>query len=136
MTTRRNFAFVWLGYFAALALALYGMTEARRWAMAELDTPEARARQREWQDAVAKQIDDPKYPVKRRPVKSTEPPMLRLLRDHFAAACAVNLLAVTIFYWFLTFIIRGMLRAKQLHARPSDAERAVQMIAGSSEPRL
>lgn len=135
MTTRRNHVFAWLGYFAALALALYGMTEARRWAMAELDTPEARARQREWQETVAKQIEDPKYPVKRRPVKSAEPPMLRLLRDHFAAACAVNLLAVTIFYWFFTFIIRGMLRAKQLHARPSDSERVVQMIAGSSEPR-
>lgn len=135
MTTRRNHAFAWLGYFAALALALYGMTEARKWAMAELDTPEARARQREWQDTVAKQIQDPNYPVKRRPVKSAEPPMLRLLRDHFAAACSVNLLAVTIFYWFFTFIIRGMLRAKQLHARPNDSERVVQMIAGNSEPR-
>jgi len=135
MTTRRNSAFVWLGYFAALALALYAMTELRRWAMAELDTPEARARQREWQDAVAKQIEDPKYPVKRRPVKSTEPPMLRLLRDHFVAVSVTNMLAVTIFYWFFTFIIRGTLRAKQLHARPSDAERAVQLIAGNSEPR-
>jgi len=135
MTTRRHHVFAWLGYFAALAVALYGMTEARRWALAELDTPEARARQREWQEAVAKQIADPNSPVKRRPVKSTEPPMLRLLRDHFGAACATNLIAVTIFYWFLTFIIRGTLRAKQLRDRPSDAERVVQMIAGSSESR-
>jgi len=135
MTTRRNHAFAWLGYFAALAAALYGMTEARRWAMAELNTPEARARQRAWQEAVAKQNEDPNTPVKRRPVKANEPPMLLLLRDHFGAACATNLIAVTIFYWFLTFIIRGIFRAKQLSDRPSDAERAVQLIAGGTEPR-
>lgn len=129
MINRRNFVFAWLGYFAVLAAALYGMTEARRWAMAELDTPEARARQREWQEEVARQIADPKSPVKRRAVKADEPPMLKLLRDHFGAACVTNLIAVTIFYWFFTFIIRGVLRAKQLHDRPSDSERAVQMIA-------
>jgi hypothetical protein len=134
MQTRRHFLVAWLGYFAALAAALYGMTEARRWAMAELDTPEARERQRVWQDEALRQSQG-SGPVRRRPVKANEPPMLILLRDHFGAAAATNLIAVTIFYWFFTFIIRGMLRAKQSLSRPSQAERAVELIAGRSEPK-
>ncbi|MCE9607141.1 MAG: hypothetical protein K8U03_19830 [Planctomycetia bacterium] len=132
MRTRRNYIFAWLGYFVALAVALYGMTEARKWAMVELDTPEARARQHEWQ-MEAKLQSEGKGPVRRRPVKAGEPPMLILLRDHFGAAAVTNLIAVTVFYWFLTFVIRGALQAKQRSDRPSDAERAAELLARSSE---
>lgn len=134
MTTRRAHLTAWIGYFAVIAASLYGMTEARAWALRVLDTPEARAEHEVWREAAKKQSETP-GPVKRRPVKATEPPMLILLRDNFAAAAVTNLIAVTIFYWFFTFVIRGMFQAKRIHEQPSGAERAVEMIAGSSEKR-
>jgi len=120
MTSRRTHFVSWLGYFAAIAAALYGMTEARSWAIRELDTPEARARQQVWRDEALRQ-NSGSGPVFRRPVKAEEPPMLILLRDHFAAAAVTNLIAVTIFYWFLMFIIRGAFQATKRLDRAGNA---------------
>ena len=41
-----------------------------------------------------------------------EPPLLILLRDHFVPVTVTTMLAVTIFYWFFGFAIRGSFQTK------------------------
>lgn len=96
----------WCGYGLLMAGSIFGVGEARRRALAELASPAAQAEWNEWRDETQRLSQTP-GPVKRRPAKSPEPPLLVLLRDHYAVALGSILLTGSIFYWFLAFLLRG-----------------------------
>ncbi|MBA4018178.1 MAG: hypothetical protein C0483_13480 [Pirellula sp.] len=104
------------GYVAALALTVWGMSEARSRTLASLDNAQSNAEWQSWREETIRQSKEV-GPVKRRPAKAQEPPMLILLRDHFAAATVTTMLAVTIFYWFFGLVIRGSAQSKQYGER-------------------
>lgn len=59
----------------------------------------------EWREETIKQAENPKF-VERRPAKSTEPPAVVLLRDHFFACwLGITLMSSVI---FLTFMFLGL----------------------------
>lgn len=96
----------WSGYGLLLAGAVYGVGEARRRALADLAAPAAQAEWNEWREET-KRLSETPGPVKRRPAKSSEPPLLVLLRDHYAVALGSILLTGSMFYWFLVVLLRG-----------------------------
>lgn len=96
---------VWL---AGLAATGWSLVEARRWAVAELGSPAALARYR----ADVEQLNQSAGPVRRRPIRSTEPPTLTLLRDHFAGVLGVCLLVVGAAWGFLLVVLQGTLRRR------------------------
>ncbi len=99
------------GYVVALALTVWGMGEARSRTLASLDNAQSTAEWQSWREETIRQSQTP-GPVKRRPAKALEPPMLILLRDHFVPVTVTTMLAVTIFYWFFGFAIRGSFQTK------------------------
>ncbi len=102
---------VWAGagYTVVVASLVFGFRTARERTLADLGTAEAAQQWQAWRAETARQSKSP-GPVARREQRAVEPPLLILMRDHFAAALGTTLLAVTIFYWFLAFILRGILR--------------------------
>ena len=102
---------VWAGagYAVVVAALVFGFQAARERTLADLGTFEAAQQWQAWRAETARQSKSP-GPVARREQRAVEPPMLILMRDHFAAALGTTLLAVTIFYWFLAFILRGIFR--------------------------
>lgn len=99
-----------LGYVALTAAVAGAFWSARQRTLDELGTAEAAEQWRAWRAETARQSKNP-GPVARREQRAVEPPLLILMRDHFAAALATTLAAATIFYWFLAFIVRGVLRS-------------------------
>lgn len=112
----RGTLIAWLGFAIALAAAVGVVVEARRRTLVALDTPEANAQWQVWREDTIRQSRDT-GPATRRPAKAFEPPLLIMLRDHFGAAIGSTVVAVTIFYWFLAFLIPGSL---QQSAAPSE----------------
>lgn len=99
------------GYIIALALTVWWMSEARSRTLASLDNAQSTAEWQSWREETIRQSKET-GPVKRRPAKAMEPPMLILLRDHFVPVTVTTMLAVTIFYWFFGFAIRGSFQTK------------------------
>jgi hypothetical protein len=87
------------------------MLKARDWALAQLSTPESIANWQTWRDDVAKQQANP-GPVARRTPKSTEPPALVLMRDHFAVSMAGAVLFSSAFYWVLAWFVTAIATTK------------------------
>lgn len=100
-----------IGYLVALVLTVWGMSEARSRTLASLANAESTAEWQSWREETIRQSQEP-GPVKRRPAKAMEPPMLILLRDHFVPVTVTTMLAVTIFYWFFGFAVRGSFQTK------------------------
>lgn len=107
-----------VGYAALLAAAVGGVVEARRRTMATLASPEARAEWNAWR-AETRELSTSDGPMKRREAKAPEPPLLILLRDHFGAAVGSTVVAMTLFYWFLAFLIRGSMRTPSVGGLPT-----------------
>lgn len=105
----RTAIFLWLGYALLLAAAVTAVGYARRRVEESLATPEAQAKWEEWR-ARTRELSKSNDPMKRRPAKAPEPPMLILLRDHYAAAVGSSVVGVTLFYWLFVFLIRGSLQ--------------------------
>ena len=105
---------IWLAaYVLTMAAVVIGMRSYRTSAMAKYGSSEARADWQTWRTAA----DDISRsgPVQRRPPKSTEPPPLVLMRDHFAACLGISmLLSSCLFAWFM-FSARGAMRPPVLH---------------------
>jgi len=89
---------------AALVALLFDL---RARALSSLGTPKARADWDKWR-ADAAEHDGIKGPVKRRVPKSTEPPTLVLLRDHFGVVVAAGLTFSTVFFAFFALLARGL----------------------------
>lgn len=106
-----------IGYAALTAAAVGGVVEARRRTLATLASPEARAEWNAWRDET-RELSASDGPMKRREAKAVEPPLLILLRDHFGAAVGSTVVAVTLFYWFFVFLIRGSLHTPPVGGMP------------------
>lgn len=109
-----------LGYALLLAAAVSAVGFARRQVESSLTTPEAQAKWDAWR-ARTRELSESNDPMKRRPAKAPEPPMLILLRDHFAAAIGSTVVGVTLFYWLFVFLIRGSMRTPAISS-PAETE--------------
>jgi hypothetical protein len=106
-----------IGYVLLLSAAVGGVVEARRRTLASQSSPESQAAWKAWRDKT-RELSTSNDPMKRREAKAPEPPLLILLRDHFGAAVGSTVVAVTLFYWFLAFLIRGSLRTPPVRGMP------------------
>ena len=102
---------IWLAlYLAAITATVAALTGARRWALAELERPEARAQWEKWrQDETRRAAEETGSPVRRRPPKSSEPPTLVLLRDSFPAVVAAAVVIGSVLFGFVMLTVRGMM---------------------------
>lgn len=112
-----------IGYAVLTTAAVGGIVEARHRTLATLASPEARAEWDAWRDET-RELSTSDGPMKRREAKAVEPPLLILLRDHFGAAVGSTIVAVTLFYWFLVFLIRGSLQTPAVGELPPRSEAA------------
>lgn len=75
-----------------------------------LSTDSSVASQENWQDwrAEAKRQQEGTGPVSRRVPKSSEPPSLVLLRDHFATSLAIVLTLSSALFFTIAIMVRGV----------------------------
>ena len=111
---------IWLSILVAcyallVVLIVWSLISARRWALAEMATPNSASQWEVWRDDVRKQQAG-SSPVSRRVPKSTEPPTLVLLRDHFAVMLAGAVVFSSVLYWITAWLIIGMLSTPAKHA--------------------
>ena len=94
-----------LGYVALVVAVVWAMNRTRDWAVATLSNEAAQANWDEFRHD-AKEFSR-NGPVKRRVPPSSEPPTLRLLRDHFPASLAAALFFSSAVYWSAALLLRG-----------------------------
>jgi hypothetical protein len=108
--SHRRFRVIWLaGYLATIGTILLGLRLARQSVIAEAGSPEAIAAWRDWA-AETRKAPEPGEPVQRRAVKSDEPPLLILMRDHFLVIEIVSLAIGSFLFAFLGFLMTGIMR--------------------------
>jgi hypothetical protein len=102
---------VWwsIGYAIVLLAAVFAMLKSRDWALAQLSTPDSIANWQAWRNDVERQQTNP-GPVQRRTPKSTEPPALVLMRDHFAVSMVGAVLFSSAFYWVFAWFMFGAMK--------------------------
>jgi hypothetical protein len=77
-------------------------------------TPTAQASWDQYRKDAAKQTGEPGTgPVKRRVPKSSEPPFVVLLRDHFGVVQTAAVVFSTVLYLFALILIRGLMQAQK-----------------------
>jgi hypothetical protein len=111
MTSRRKTIAVWLAIYVVLTIGL-GFGLHRLWSN-QLQTgsrPGAQAEWEAWKADVERKAEDPSQPVARRVPKTTEPPAVILLRDHFPAVVVTGALVWTAFFGFMALVTTGVLR--------------------------
>src|SRR5262245_66048286 len=87
-----------------------GMLHLRTEAIALYGTAEAQAEWDAWREDATKMAEQPSV-VKRRAPKSTQPPALVLMRDHFAVCLSLAIVLSTVL--FGTFIMLGRGAARE-----------------------
>ena len=98
-----------VGYLLFLGAIVGGMMFARATMVPELSTSQSQADWQAWRSEAAQQ-DGRHGPVQRAVPKSSEPPLLVLLRDYFAA-CVVGLLVpASALYAVIAWMICGVIR--------------------------
>lgn len=95
------------GYVALLAAVVVGTLQARHWAMAHLSTPESVGNWQAWREDIRQQQNRP-GPVQRRVPKSSEPPALVLMRDHFGVSLTAAVLFSGLLYWVFAWFVMGI----------------------------
>jgi hypothetical protein len=101
---------VWLtAYVAALVGIGLVVLHLRDTTLTDLSSPENIENWQAWRAAAAKQ-DGTSGPVQRTVPKSTEPPMLVLMRDHFPVMLTASIVFPAILLGFLMLAARGVLR--------------------------
>ncbi|HEY3395832.1 MAG TPA: hypothetical protein VGK58_24230 [Lacipirellulaceae bacterium] len=98
------------GYVLLLVAILWSLMAARKWALAELATPESIRQWEAWREDVRQQEQQP-GPVRRRVPKSAEPPALVLMRDYFAVSLVGAALFMTLLYWVIAWFAYGILHS-------------------------
>jgi hypothetical protein len=77
-------------------------------------TPEVQASWKAWKNDAKKQDGTAGAgPVKRREPKSSEPPFVVLLRDHFGVVQAAAVVFSAVLYLFALILIRGLMQAQK-----------------------
>ena len=89
--------------------------------------------QENWQDwrAEAQRQQDGAGPVIRRVPKSSEPPSLVLLRDHFATSLAIVLVLSSALFFTIAIMVRGVLVGPSFQPDLSDASPPGRSATGS-----
>ena len=97
--------------FAVLVVAVVAaMFKTRDWAFTQLATPQSVADWQEWREDVRQEQVQP-GPVQRRVPKSSEPPALVMMRDHFTVSLFAALLFSTLLYWVLAWFVMGITKS-------------------------
>ena len=94
-------------YFAIVAAIVASLLVVRQKALDTMSTPQAQAEWDRWREAAAKETGED-TPVKRSAPSTTQPPLLVLMRDHFAAALFGLLAPASALYWFFAWIAVGV----------------------------
>jgi hypothetical protein len=98
-----------LAYLAMLALVVGGLVYARQQALAVYGSEQAQADWDQWRGDSQKMSEQPS-PVRRRPPRSTEPPALVLMRDHFAICLGLAVVLSSVLFGTFMFFLRGVLK--------------------------
>ena len=106
-------------YLLAMAAIVFAMFRTRDWAVTQLATPESAANWNKWRSDVSEQQDQP-GPVQRRVPKSTEPPALVMMRDHFAVSLFGALFFSSLLFWFFTWFMMGIVRSSKSQTFPNE----------------
>lgn len=96
-----------IGYALLVGAVVAGTFKTRDWALKQLATPKSVADWEEWREDVRQQQVQPS-PVQRRVPKSSEPPALVMMRDHFAVSLFAVVLFSTMLYWVLAWFVIGI----------------------------
>ena len=100
---------LWLvAYLLVVTAIVGGLLYARRWVLAELDRPEARAQWEQWRADEIRRHEDQSGPVRRHPPVSREPPALVMLRDYFVASAVACLAIGSFLFGFFMLVLRGI----------------------------
>jgi hypothetical protein len=106
----------WLiGYVAVLVAVMIATFKTREWALEELATSKSLADWQTWRDDVRQQQGRP-GPVERRVPKSSEPPALVMMRDHFVVSLTGTVLFSTLLYWVFAWFLMGVMHSAHAKA--------------------
>ncbi len=101
---------VWLMlYIVLLAVITFGMFRARATILETFESPQTQEEWDQWREAVSQGQTDQIGPVKRKVPKSSQPPTLVLLRDHFYTCLAGLLVISSVLYGTIVFFLRGVM---------------------------
>jgi hypothetical protein len=109
-------------YLVLMVVVIGSLRYGRQWSIRTLDTVQARSQWQAYRQGIARQ-EKAGAPVQRQTPRSTEPPALVLLRDHFGSCLALSLLLVTSGYAAFSFFLVGVLRREET-SRATGIERA------------
>ena len=109
--TSRAVNLAWLAaYLVAVAVVVMLVLRARDATFRELSTPEAVAEWQAWRESAPNRTDA--GGVRRRQPKSTEPPALVLMRDHFAVVMSSAVLFSSLLFATIMIAARGAFRSQ------------------------
>lgn len=107
-----------VAYLLTMFVLVYSLQRYRTQALETYSTVEAKAEWEEWRSA-AKQIGED-GPVSRREPKSSQPPALVLMRDHFSACLGISLLLSSCLFGWMMICVRGAMRPVELNQEEDD----------------
>ena len=117
LMTGTNIAW-FVAYLLTMGALVFSLQRYRTQALETYGTAEAKAEWEEWRSA-AKQIGED-GPVARREPKSSQPPALVLMRDHFPACLGISLLLSSCLFGWMMVCVRGAIRPVQLNHEDED----------------
>lgn len=104
-----SFSTAWLaGYLIAIALVIGGLWYGRQRALAIYGSASSQTEWEQWRHE-AKKLAEDAGPVKRRIPKSTEPPALVLMRDHFVTCLIGSVVLTSVLFGAFMIFVRGAL---------------------------
>ena len=108
----RFVALAGIGYAVVIGILTFGLFRARESARAEFSSSDARQAWETWRNET-QSPEAPNLPVRRSVPRSTEPPTLVLLRDHFVVCLVATLTLSSVLYWTAAFFLRGIVSGPQ-----------------------
>ena len=97
-----------IGYLLVVVAILVALKSAKDSVRTEFDSVESRAAWDTWRRTAEKQAETPQS-VRRSIPRSSEPPTLVLLRDHFGVCVAASVTISSALYWATALFLRGAL---------------------------
>ncbi len=110
---------IWPGLYAVMLAGIFwGLHVLRQQMLEQLDNPQAQAQWQAWRETAARQSgkdasghEQPvEGPVQRRQPRSSEPPTVVLLRDHFLLLQVAAVVFSSVFFGFFVLVTRGLTR--------------------------
>lgn len=100
-----------VAYVVFVAAVVLGVRKCREWTVTQLATPKSIADWQVWRKDV-RRSQDQSPGVQRRVPKSSEPPALIMMRDHFVVSMLGAVLFSSALYWVLAWFVMGILGSK------------------------